>query len=106
MLVTRPETIPIPVRYRSRVTRHDKLLDQILAGHSDHNIGFTALRNLLFTLSFRERVRGDHHIFTREGVIEILNLQPLPGGNAKGYQVRQVRNVIVRYKLAELEHDN
>jgi hypothetical protein len=30
----------------------------------------------------------------------------LPGGKAKGYQVRQVRNVIVRYKLAELEHDN
>jgi hypothetical protein len=88
------------------VTRHDKLLDQILAGHSDHNIGFTPLRNLLSTLGFRERVRGDHHIFTREGVVEILNLQPLPGGRAKGYQVRQIRNVIVRYKLAELDDDN
>jgi hypothetical protein len=88
------------------VTRHDKLLDQILAGHSDHNIGFTSLRNLLSTLGFRERVRGDHHIFTREGVVEILNLQPLPGGRAKGYQVRQIRNVIFRYKLAELDDDN
>lgn len=88
------------------MTRHDKLLDQILAGQSDHNVGFTTLRTLLFTLGFRERVRGDHHIFTRESVVEILNLQPLPGGKAKGYQVRQVRNVIVRYKLAELDDDN
>jgi hypothetical protein len=92
--------------YCRLVPSHDKLLDQVLAGRSDHNIGFAALRNLLFSLGFRERVRGDHHIFTREGVIEILNLQPLAGGKAKGYQVRQVRNVIVRYKLAELDDAN
>lgn len=88
------------------MTKHDKLLDQILAGRSDHNIAFASLRTLLFSLGFRERVRGDHHIFTRDGVVEILNLQPLSGGRAKSYQVRQVRNVIVRYKLAELEDDN
>jgi len=35
-----------------------------------------------------------------EGVMEILNLQPLTSGKAKAYQVKQVRNVIVRYKLA------
>lgn len=33
-------------------------------------------------------------------MIESLNLQPLPSGKAKAYQVKQVRNVIVRYKLA------
>lgn len=88
------------------MTKHDKLLDEILAGRSDRNIGFAALRTLLLTLGFRERIRGDHHIFGREGVFEILNLQPLPGGKAKSYQVRQVRNVIVRYKLAEPDHAN
>jgi hypothetical protein len=31
---------------------------------------------------------------------DILNLQPR-GANAKPYQVRQVREVIVKYKLAE-----
>ena len=41
-----------------------------------------------------------HHIFTRDGVEEILNLQPR-GSLAKAYQVKQVRNVIVQYKLAE-----
>ena len=57
------------------------------------------LRQLLIRLSFDERIKGDHHIFTREGVVEeILSLQP-KGSMAKPYQVKQVRNVIVRYKL-------
>ena len=51
------------------------------------------------TIGFDERVRGDHHIFSREEVAEILNLQP-KGNQAKAYQVRQVRNVIVSYGLA------
>jgi len=46
------------------------------------------------------RVRGSHHIFFKGGIEEILNLQP-KGTNAKTYQVKQVRNVILKYKLAE-----
>lgn len=38
--------------------------------------------------------------FCKSGVAEILNLQPR-GSLAKPYQVKQVRSVIVRYKLAE-----
>ena len=44
------------------------------------------------------RIRGSHHIFTRERVEEILNLQP-KGAKAKSYQVKQVRNVILNYRL-------
>jgi hypothetical protein len=51
-------------------------------------------------LGFNERLRGSHHIFTREGVEEIINLQP-KGAKAKAYQVRQVRNVIIKYGLGE-----
>ncbi len=46
-----------------------------------------------------ERVRGDHHIFTRDDVEEILNLQSR-GSLSKAYQVKQVRDVIIRYRLA------
>jgi hypothetical protein len=49
-------------------------------------------------LGFDERIRGSHHIFTREGVADILNLQPF-GAQAKPYQVKQVRNVILKYKI-------
>jgi hypothetical protein len=49
-------------------------------------------------LGFDERIKGDHHIFTKDGVDEILNLQP-KDGKAKPYQVKQVRDVILRYEL-------
>lgn len=49
-------------------------------------------------LGFGERVHGSHHIFTREGVAEIVNLQPV-GSKAKAYQVKQVRGIILKYKL-------
>ena len=75
-----------------------KIRDKILAGDADANIDFSDLRRLLTRLGFSERIKGSHHIFTREDVVEILNLQP-KGGKAKPYQVKQVRNVIVKYRL-------
>ena len=61
---------------------------------------FDNLRALFRRLSFAERIKGSHHIFIQEGVNEILNLQP-KGSMAKPYQVKQVRRVLVQYKLAE-----
>jgi hypothetical protein len=77
---------------------HDKVLDRVLRGHSDANVPFEALRGLLRRLGFQERIRGSHHIFFKDGITEILNLQP-KGANAKPYQVKQARSLIVQYKL-------
>ena len=79
-------------------------LFRVLRGTSDANIGFNDLRVLLGTLGFEERIKGSHHIFTREDVEEIVNVQP-KGGNAKPYQVRQVRQLITKYKLSGQVHD-
>lgn len=81
------------------MSKHEKTLLQILRGASDSNVAFDELRSLLRHLGFDERIRGSHHIFTKEEVGEILNLQPI-GAKAKAYQVKQVRSVILRYKLA------
>jgi hypothetical protein len=78
---------------------------RILSGAADRNIRFADLRAVLVALGFEERIRGSHHIFTRDGVAEILNLQPRDGGLAKPYQVRQVRDVIVSHRLAEAATD-
>ncbi len=78
----------------------DSVLLQILRGTADANIRFSDLRSLLGGLGFAERVKGSHHIFTHAGVAEILNLQP-KGSLAKPYQVKQVRKLLVRYKLTE-----
>ena len=71
---------------------------RILQGKSDANINFDELRHFLQWLGFEERTRGSHHIFRRQGVRELINLQR-EGSKAKVYQVRQVRQVIVRYAL-------
>jgi hypothetical protein len=76
----------------------EKLYKNILMRKSDANIPFEALRALLNRLGFYERIRGDHHIFTMEGVEEILNLQP-KAGKGKPYQIKQVRNLILKYRL-------
>ena len=81
------------------MAKHEKTLLQILRGSSDSNVPFDELRSLLRHLGFEERIRGSHHIFTKTNVEEILNLQPI-GAKAKAYQVKQVRGVILRYKLA------
>lgn len=77
---------------------HEKLKWKILQGLSDANIPFESLRKFLLRLGFEERVKGSHHIFWKTGVEEILNLQHL-GPRAKPYQVRQVRNLLVRHKM-------
>ena len=82
------------------MARAEKLIRRILSGRADANIPFSGLRGLLKQLGFAECVRGDHHIFTKDSIDEILNLQP-KGALAKPYQVRQVREVIVQYKLGE-----
>ena len=78
----------------------ESILLRVLRGSSDANIRFSELRALLSRLGLVERIKGSHHIFTREDVAEILNLQPR-NSMAKPYQVKQVRRVLVQYKLAE-----
>ena len=80
------------------MSQKDKLLAKILSGASDTTISFDQLCQLLIKLGFDERIRGSHHIFTKEGVEEILNLQPKQG-KAKTYQVKQVREVLRKYQL-------
>lgn len=81
----------------------EKLLQTILGARSDSNVRFDELRRVLTSLGFAERIKGSHYIFTRENVEEILNLQPLPGGKAKPYQVKQVRQVITKHRLGTQE---
>ena len=78
--------------------KYEKLLLQILRGNADTNIAFDELCQLLRRLGFEERIRGSHHNFRKAGINEKINLQA-EGSKAKAYQVKQVRQVIVEYKL-------
>ena len=75
------------------------LIKRVLSGLSDKNIRFDDLRKLLLSFGFNERIKGDHHIFSKIELEEIINIQPLKDGKAKAYQIKQVRNIILKYKL-------
>lgn len=76
----------------------EKLLLSILSGTKDNNIKFKDLQNLLDSFDFDVRIKGDHFIYIRDDIDEIINIQP-KGNMAKPYQIKQVRNIIVKYKL-------
>jgi predicted RNA binding protein YcfA (HicA-like mRNA interferase family) len=76
----------------------EKILDAVLRGTSDANIPFGGLCHLLKRLGFQDRIKGSHHIYWKDDVVEIVNLQP-KGVKAKAYQVKQVRAILLKYKL-------
>lgn len=78
--------------------QREKLIIKILSGTHDKDILFEEIGNLLKSFGFSLRIRGSRHIFYKNGIDEILNLQP-KSGKAKAYQVGHVRNIIVKYKL-------
>ncbi|MDR2578235.1 MAG: type II toxin-antitoxin system HicA family toxin [Chitinispirillales bacterium] len=82
--------------------KYEKLVVDILSGRSDLSIRFIDLVYLLRAMGFSERIKGSHHIFYRQDVDEILNIQP-NGAQAKAYQVKQVRNTILKYRMEILE---
>ena len=81
------------------MTQRDKLIGRILSGTSDKNIDFNDLTRLLDSFNFSCRVKGDHHIYYKQGIEEIINIQPLSSSKAKPYQVKQIRLLILKYKL-------
>jgi len=80
--------------------KHEILLAKILLGRSDADIDFIELCDLLKYLGFEERIRGSHHVFRKHRIIEKLNLQR-EGSKAKVYQVKQVRNLFLKYGIGE-----
>lgn len=76
----------------------NKVYDKVVSGQSDAGIRFDDLCGLLERLGFTERIKGSHHIFGMEGIAESINVQTAKG-NAKPYQVGQVRTFIEAHKL-------
>ncbi len=74
-----------------------KLLQKVLGG--GRNLRFSELVALAEAFGFRlSRTSGSHHIFSRPGIPELINLQSV-GGQAKPYQIRQLLRLIERYNL-------
>lgn len=70
----------------------------ILSGTQDKSISFSDFQSILERMGFQCRIKGDHFIYTKDGIEEIINIQPV-GKRAKPYQVKQVRQIILKYQL-------
>jgi predicted RNA binding protein YcfA (HicA-like mRNA interferase family) len=76
-----------------------KIIDKLLEGRSDQNISFDDLCYVLDRAGFSFRQGGgSHRIYSKQDIPEIINVQP-KGNLAKAYQVKQVRELLVRYKI-------
>ncbi len=81
------------------MSKAEKLAARILGGRSDQNFACADLCYLIERAGFRLRPgKGSHRIYYKDGVVEIINIQPRDG-NAKPYQVKQVRELLLKYKI-------
>jgi len=83
------------------MAKWDRFRRKLLSGQGDSSINFGDLcRFVEQELGFipHPENSGSHRVFGKPGVAEIIDLQP-NGHEAKAYQVRQVRKIIVTYNL-------
>ncbi len=79
-----------------------KLFTKVCSGKADKNVKFLELRRLLIALGFSlNRIEGDHFIFIKDGIPEIINIQPdkRDSSKAKSVQVKQIRYLIEKYHM-------
>ena len=74
-----------------------KLLERIY--NNNKNVKFSEFTLLVEAFGFTQiRVRGSHHIYAREGIYDMVNIQN-DKGEAKPYQVKQFLNLVEIYNL-------
>jgi predicted RNA binding protein YcfA (HicA-like mRNA interferase family) len=81
-----------------KVSKWEKFRSKILSGQCDGNINFAELVNYLQRCGFDLRTRGSHNLFTKNGIDALINLQS-DGSTAKRYQVRQIRDILIKYQI-------
>lgn len=78
----------------------NKAYNDIMSGQKDSNIRFSDLQKVLENAGFSCRIRGDHFIYKRQDIPDRVNIQP-QGNKAKPYQVKQIRNIFLKYDIKE-----
>ena len=83
------------------MSTYAKIRAEILSGKSDKNI---SEEDMVFFLSkigaIHRRTKGSHMQYSIEDIPELINIQP-KNGKIKPYQVKEIRNIVNKYKLGE-----
>lgn len=84
------------------MSKFEKLLLKVLSGKSDKNLSLSDLKTLIIQLGSQERGgAGSLMIYKREDIPEMINIQTTKDGQSKPYQVKQIREIIIHYKLSK-----
>ncbi len=76
-----------------------KIYNEVMSGKSDNNIKFNDFRNLIVDLGITfTRQSGSHVQYYHSEINERMTIQNA-NSKAKGYQVRQLRNIIIKHGL-------
>jgi predicted RNA binding protein YcfA (HicA-like mRNA interferase family) len=77
------------------MSKKEKLLHRLRSRNQDYSWKMEDVKSLLQSCGFSlERVKGSHHIYEKEGSPPI-NVQPTCHGEAKPYQIKQIRSIIL-----------
>ncbi len=83
------------------MSRYKKIREDILSGKSDNNISEEDMKFFLSKIgAIHRRTTGSHFQYCIDDIPELINIQP-KNGKIKSYQVKQVRNIVSKYKLGE-----
>lgn len=76
-----------------------KVYRDVMSGQADYNINYADFQDLILNLGFEfKRQKGSHTIYYNPDIDEMLNIQK-DGAKAKGYEVKQLRNIINKHNL-------
>ena len=76
-----------------------KVYESVMGGKSDNNIKYKDFQNLIIALGFEfSRQKGSHVMYYNERIKEKMNIQK-DGSKAKDYQIKQLRDIIIKYNL-------
>lgn len=79
------------------MSKWDRFRQKLLGGQADNNIDFGDLCHFVeHELGFipHPENSGSHRVYGKSDILEIIDLQPR-GHEAKPYQVRQIRKIMV-----------
>lgn len=78
---------------------HEKVYNDVVSGRCDNNIRFADFQNLIIYLGFELKgQKGSHKSYYHKEINERMTIQNA-GSKAKGYQVRQLKNIIEKHGL-------
>lgn len=88
------------------MSRYSKIRADILSGKSDKNISEEDMRFFLAKIgAIYRRTKGSHIQYSIDNIPELINIQP-QNGKIKPYQVKEIRNIVNKYKLGEGGHND